>query len=488
MIKMLNSIKESPLFKIANPKSIAIFGASNNSASMGSIMLSSLLAIKYEGVIYPVHLKEDTVQNLKAYQRVHDLPEIPDLAIIVLPTHIVCETMEQCGRKGIKHAVVVSGGFKEVSTEGKNTENELIKIAEKYDIRFLGPNCLGIANPHHKLNPTPFVYEGLPGFIGMASQSGSFITQMFDYLNRLGLGFSTAFSVGNEANIDIIDCMKYLGACPNTKVIGMYIEGIKHGKAFVETARTIIPHKPIVALYVGGSEAGKRASFSHTGAMSGPDRLYDGVFRQSGVIRAQSVTELFDFCWALSSLPRNIGRNVIIQTNSGGPGAAAADTISREGLKLPPLSKKTRDKLAPFIPHTGSIANPVDITFSRNQMDFYTNIPEILLGEKNADMLMIYFLAPTNMIKNVLRKMGVPESDLKKKLDEIVQKNSDAFTEMLENHNKPVIGYTYNSIQEHFIRALIGRGIPVFPEPKRAAKAIGAVIQYGQMSDKIKSA
>ncbi|MCJ7772501.1 MAG: CoA-binding protein, partial [Desulfobacterales bacterium] len=481
------SIKESPLFKIANPESIAMFGASNNITSMGSIMLNSLLSIGYEGTIYPVHLKEETVQNLKAYKNVLDLPEIPDLAIIVLPTHIVCETMDQCGRKGIKHAVVVSGGFKEVGTQGKHTENELIQIAGKYGIRFLGPNCLGIANPHRKLNPTPFIYEGLPGFIGMASQSGSFVTQMFDYLNRLGLGFSSAFSVGNEANIDIIDCMKYLGACPNTKVISMYIEGIKQGKAFIETARSIIPHKPIVALYVGGSETGKQAGFSHTGAMAGPDRLYDGIFRQSGVIRAQSITELFDFCWALSSLPSDVGRKVIIQTNSGGPGATAADAIGREGMKLPPLSKKTNDKLSSFIPHTGSVKNPVDITFSRNQMDFYTSIPEILLEEENADILMVYFLAPTNMIKQMLLKMGVSKNELNNNLDEIIKKNSDAFVSMLDKHKKPVVGYTYNSIQDHFIRALVDRGIPIFPDPKRAAKAIGAVLQYGQLSNKIKS-
>jgi len=152
-MKMLNSINESPLFKIANPKSIAFFGASNNIASMGSIMLNSLRSIGYEGAIYPVHPKEETVQDFKAYKSVLDLPEVPDLAIIVLPTRIVCETMDQCGRKGIKHAVVVSGGFKEVGTQGKDMETELIQIAKKYGIRFLGPNCLGIANPHQKLNP-----------------------------------------------------------------------------------------------------------------------------------------------------------------------------------------------------------------------------------------------------------------------------------------------------------------------------------------------
>jgi acetyl-CoA synthetase (ADP-forming) len=484
---MMNSIKKSPLFKIANPKSIAIFGASNNFTSMGTIMLNSLCTIGYKGSIYPIHPKEKTVLELKAYKDIMDVPKIPDLAIIVLPTNIVCSTMEQLGQKGVKHAVVVSGGFKEVGSQGENIENELIKIAEKHDIRFLGPNCLGIANPHQKLNPTPFVYEGSPGFIGMASQSGSFVTQMFDYLNRLGLGFSTAFSVGNEANIDIIDCMKYLGACPNTKVISLYIEGIKRGKAFVETARSIVPHKPIVALYVGGSETGKQAGSSHTGAMAGPDRLYDGIFRQSGIIRAQSITELFDFCWALNNLPRSVGRRVIIQTNSGGPGATAADAIGREGMKLPPLSQKTLDKLAPFIPHTGSIKNPVDITFSRNQMDFYTSIPEALLEEDNADMLMIYFLTSTVMLKQMLIKMGVAKDDLNDNIKEIIENTSDAFAAMLKTHKKPVIGYTYNSLQERFIKALVDRGIVVFPDPKRAAKAIGAVIQYGQLSNRIKS-
>lgn len=482
---MLNSIQESPLFKIANPESIAFFGASNNINTMGSIMLNSLCAIGYEKMIYPIHPKEQTVQDFKAYSSVLDLPKVPDLAIIVLPTDIVCRTLDQCGRKGIRHAIVVSGGFKEIGALGKDTEKELIKIADTYGIRFLGPNCIGIANPHHKLNPTPFVYEGFPGSIGMASQSGSFVTQMFNYLNRFGMGFSTAFSVGNEANIDLVDCMAYLGACPHTKVIGLYVEGIRRGKDFVETAKSIIPHKPIVALYVGGSEAGRQAGFSHTGAMAGPDRLYDGVFRQSGILRAQSLTELFDFCWALTHLPRNIGNKVIIQTNSGGPGATAADACGREGLELSVLSEKTKDKLGEFIPQTGSVKNPVDITFSRNQMDFYTHIPEVLLEEENADLLMIYFLAPTRMLRQMLSKMGVPEAELAKNMEEIISKNSDAFAQMLRKHDKPVVGYTYNGIHERFINALIQRGIPVFPEPKRAAKAIGAAVWYSRLSDKI---
>ena len=353
---MLNSIQESPLFPIANPGSIAFFGASNNIASMGTNLLLSVLALGFEGTIYPVHPKEECVQGLKAYRTVMDLPGVPDLAVVVLPTRIVTQTLEECGRKGLRHAIIVSGGFREVGGDGIGLENELVEIADRYGIRLLGPNCIGVVNRHHNLNTTFLQHEGSAGFIGMASQSGSFITQMFEYFSRYSLGFSTAFSVGNEANLDIVDCMEYLGICQNTKVIALYIEGIKRGREFVETARSIVPHKPIVALYVGGSDTGRQAGFSHTGALAGPDRLYDGIFRQGGVVRAHSVTELFDFCRVLGVLPKTKGRRVVIQTHSGGPGAAAADACGRAGLELPALSKETIEKLKPFVPHTGSVS------------------------------------------------------------------------------------------------------------------------------------
>jgi acyl-CoA synthetase (NDP forming) len=256
---MLKSIEESPLYPIANPKSIAFFGASNRISAMGTNLLASTLALGFEGAIYPVHPREERVQNLRAYKSVPDLPEVPDMAVLVLPTSIVPQMLEDCGKKGIKHAIVVSGGFREKGREGVELEEELVAIANKYGIRFLGPNCIGVANPHHKLNTTFLQHEGSAGYIGMASQSGSLVTQMFNYLSRYGLGFSTALSVGNEADIDIVDCMEYLGSCPNTKVIALYIEAIKRGRAFIEMARSIVPFKPIVALYVGGSNTGKQA-------------------------------------------------------------------------------------------------------------------------------------------------------------------------------------------------------------------------------------
>ncbi|MDY6852194.1 MAG: CoA-binding protein, partial [Thermodesulfobacteriota bacterium] len=368
---MLKSIQDSPLYLIANPKSIAFFGASNNFANFGSVILASLRSLGYEGAVYPVHPKEDQVQGYKAYPSVLDLPEAPDLALIILPKSAVPQVMEECGQRGVKRAAIVTGGFKEVGGQGVELEKNIQQIAEKYGIRFLGPNCIGVSNPHNKLNPTPFPYTGPPGFIGLASQSGSFITQTFNYIFRLGLGFSTAFSVGNEANIDIVDCLEYLGTCPNTKVIALYIEGITRGREFMETARSIVPRKPIVALYVGGSEAGKRAGFSHTGAMAGPDSLYEGIFRQSGIIRARFMTELFDFCRVLGSLSRPKGDRVAVLTDSGGPGASAADSCGRAGLDVPRFSPETLEKLSHIVPDTGSVNNPVDLTFTKEMNHYY---------------------------------------------------------------------------------------------------------------------
>lgn len=482
---MLKSYKDNPVYPIANPESVAVFGASNNAMRMGSIMLSTMVLQGYDGKIYPIHPKEESVAGFKAYTSILDVPEVPDLALIILPTDIVCRTLEDCGKKGIKHAIVVSGGFKESGEKGSAMQDELVRIADTYGIRFLGPNCLGVSNPHRKLNPTPIAYEGPPGFVGLASQSGSFITQMPDYLYRTGLGFSTAFSVGNEANVDLVDCMEYLGACPHTKVISLYIEGIKRGKEFMEAARSIIPHKPIVALYVGGSEAGRRAGLSHTGAIAGPDELYEGMFRQSGIIRAQTITELFDYCLALGNLPQPGGNRVAIQTHSGGPGATAADSCGRAGIELSTFSKKTVEKLQPLIPHTASINNPVDITFSKNPMYDYYQIPDALLGDENVDMLMVYFLSPHIFIQPMMERAGVPADEAAGQARAIIEKNVKSFLSLREKYSKPIVGYTYRNLDEDMVRQLLENGVPVYNEPDRAARSLAAVLKYHKLKNRI---
>jgi len=478
---MLKPIEQTILFPIANPKSVAFFGASNNYTTMGTMQLLSMKDLGYEGRVYPVHPREKEVLGYKAYESVLDLPEVPDLALIVLPTRIVCEVMEECGQKGIKRAIVVSGGFSEVGPEGAKLEEELKQTAQKHGIRFIGPNCIGVTNPHHKLNPTPFPYDGEPGYIGLASQSGSFVTQMFDYLAPMKLGFSAAFSVGNEANIDIVDCLEYFGACEKTKVIALYIEGIRRGRAFIEAARSVVPRKPIVALYVGGTETGKRAGFSHTGALSGPDDLYSGIFRQSGVIRAGSIAELFDFCWALGSLPAPKGQGVVIQTHSGGPGANAADAVGRAGLELPILTEKTREKLSPFFPHTASINNPVDMTFSRNSSDLFSVIPQTLVEDENVDTLLMYFISQSKMMARPMAALGLSKEQIAEQSRNTIEEQARSILKLREVYKKPILGYTYGIPSDPLQQAIIAMGIPVFPGPERAAAAIKAMLRYDEI-------
>jgi acyl-CoA synthetase (NDP forming) len=274
--------------------------------------------------------------------------------------------------------------------------------------------------------------------------------------------------------------MEYLAVCPHTKVIALYIEGIKRGKDFVEVAKTITPHKPIVACYVGGTETGKRAGFSHTGAMAGPDRLYDGLFRQTGVIRAHSITELFDFCSVLGTLPMPKSNKMILLTHSGGPGAAAADACGRVGLEMPPLSDETMERMAPFLPHTATGNNPIDLTFHKDPLHYFSEIPKILLEEKNADILLSYYLLPPHKVKLALETMGIPEEKVQEETNKVIDSIVEAVVRQVENQDKPVVGYTFRSVDEPLPKKLIGRGIPVFPEPVRAARAIKALVEYSR--------
>ncbi len=478
-------MKEHPLYKIANPDSIAILGASNNFMSMGTSVLSSIQALNFKGPIYPVHPREKTVLGLPAYSSVEELPEVPDLAVIVLPTRIVVEAMDACGKKGIRHAIVVSGGFGESGENGVAMQKQLTETAKSHGIRFLGPNCIGAVNPHHHFNATFLTYGQKPGFIGMASQSGSFITQMFDYLDLFGLGFSTGFSVGNEADTDIVDCMEYLAQCPNTRAIGLYIESIRRGDRFIEAARRITPDKPIVAYYAGGTEAGRRAGFSHTGSLAGPDRVYDGVFRQSGIIRAYSIEELYDFCWCLGTCPIPAGNRVLIQTHSGGPGAVAADACDRAGLVLPPLADETRNKLAEILPHTASMNNPVDLTFTRDPRDYTDVIPRLLAADGNTDAVLMYMLQPPSSVRRAVEAMGVKGGQVEEEVEKYMDGRSQEMARFIKGCEKPFIGFSYATGENRFIRGLYDAGAPVFPSPNRAARAVWSLVEYARLREKI---
>ena len=476
----MDRYKQSPLYGIMHPKSIAFWGASSNPTGMGSVQLAQLLALGFEGKVYPIHPKDTQVMGLAAYATLEEVPEQVDLAVMVVPTSVVPDVLEQCGRSGVKRAIVVSAGFAEMGSEGGELQERIVRIARQYGITFLGPNCIGVVNPHMKLNTTFFPYEASPGFIGIASQSGSLVTQMFMHLAKFGLGFSQGFSVGNEALVDVTDCLEYLGHCPNTKVIALYIEAIRRGREFVKVAREVSKKKPIVAFYVGGSAAGSRAGLSHTGALAGPDPLYDAVLRQSGVLRAATIEELFDMCYVLGSQPLPAGDRVAVLTHSGGPGAAAADAAERSGLRLAEFGPETLEALRVVVPHTASIGNPVDITFSRNPKDYSQVVPHALLRDPGVDLLFIYVLLPMHrLIMSLLGRTSDPAS-AEALADGFIRDQSDALAGLVPMAGKPVVGASFCPRSEPFIQELQDRGFPVLSSPERAMKALAALAQYAR--------
>jgi len=481
----MDGFEQSPLYRIMHPASVAFWGASSNPLGMGSVQLSQMLALGFEGPIYPMHPREQEILGLKAYHHLKDVPGPVDLAVLVLPTKVVPEILEECGKSGVTRAIIVSAGFGEKGSDGQELQNRIVEIARKYGIHFIGPNCIGVVNPYAKLNTTFFPYDASPGFIGMASQSGSFITQVFVHLEKFGLGFSQGFSVGNEAMTDITDCLEYLGQCPHTKVIALYIEGVRRGRDFFRVAREVSKRKPIVAYYIGGSESGKRAALSHTGALAGPDPLYDGIFRQCGIIRAESVEELFDMCCVLGSQPLPTGNGLAVLTHSGGPGAAAADTAERNGLKLASLLSATSEELSALVPHTASIGNPVDLTFNRNPSDYTEAMPRILLQDPNVHNLFMYLLIPIQRVSTAFQAMGAKAGKAASMAEDFIDDQCAVVAKLSARYGKPVVGASFCTRDEPFVRELQDSGVPVLPSPERAIKALAALVKYAAMREAI---
>ena len=263
-------MKKNPLHKLMNPGSIATVGASNNFLKMGTMHALSITKGGFKGKFYPIHPKEEKVLGHRAYKSIKDLPETPDLAVLIIPTESILQVLEDFTEIGTKNAIIISAGFKEIGEKGEVLEKRIKDFAKENELNFVGPNCIGIINTSISLNTTVLSIDNSPGKLGLISQSGTYVSQALPYLHKKGIKFSKAISVGNETNISITDALEYMGEDDDTKAIILYIEGIKEGKRFIETAKKITPQKPVLALYSGGSDAGARSSLSHTGAMAKP--------------------------------------------------------------------------------------------------------------------------------------------------------------------------------------------------------------------------
>lgn len=344
-----------------NPESVAIVGASRQKGKVGYEILTNMIEAGYEGKIFPVNPRADTVEGLPCYPDLQSIGQVPELVVIIVPAKIVPAVMRQCAKIGVKSVIIITGGFKEIGKEGAELEGQVVRIAKQAGIRVIGPNCLGVLAPANKLNASFAGDMPAEGITGYLSQSGALLAAVLDMANAKGIGFSKLVSVGNKADVDELDVIRALGEDPDTKVIAGYLESISNGSAFVSQAEVISAEKPILLMKPGGTEAGARAAASHTGSLAGDDTAYECVFERAGIIRCDSLKSQVDYIQAFANQPLPVGTKIAVISNAGGAGIMAADAIERRGLTFAELSCDTIARLAGNLPPAVSLHNPVDV-------------------------------------------------------------------------------------------------------------------------------
>ncbi len=448
---------------LLSPLSIAIIGASATPGKVGHDIVKNLLTQGYKGAVYPVNPKGGEILGKRAFATVKDIPKSVDLAIIVIPAAAVPDALRECGEKKIPSAVVISAGFSETHTEeGKSLEEELKQIAKQYDIELIGPNCLGIVRPSIHMNAS-FAKELPPaGGVALISQSGATAVALMDSASTLGIAFSSIISIGNKAVLDESDMLELCAKDEETKVIGFYLESIRDGRRFLETAARVVQTKPIVLLKAGTSEQGKKAASSHTGALAGSDAAVDALCKQTGIHRAHSYEEFCDLLSVLSTQPPLLSPRIAIITNAGGPGILATDATAP--LQLPALSSSIESKLREQLPPSASTANPIDLIGDAG-VDRYRAALIACREDKNIDGVVV-LLTPQVMTP----------------CEEIAENIVDV---MKENTLMPVVTCFMGgeSVREGK-NILRKNGVPVFETPERAVRALQALHLFFCQGDK----
>jgi acetyltransferase len=359
--KLLRFAPDYDVASIFAPSSVAVIGASEREGSLGTVVLKNLLKARFKGRLYPVNPQYRKVQGRRCFASVSDLPAVPDMALIVTPAKTVPAIIEECGRLGVRGAIVISAGFREAGPEGVKLEKKAMANARKYGLRFLGPNCLGVMRTDIRLNATFSNGAANPGRIALVSQSGALCTAILDWAKNNGVGFSSVISTGISADVDFGEILDFLVQDPKTDSIMLYVEGVHDARRFMSALRAAARVKPVIVMKSGRNNDGSKAAASHTGAMVGSDDVFDAALRRAGTVRVHSFAAFFAAALTLNSGVRTGGPRLCIVTNGGGPAVMAADKVSEMGLKLAELSAQTMSALDAVLPATWSKGNPVDV-------------------------------------------------------------------------------------------------------------------------------
>jgi acyl-CoA synthetase (NDP forming) len=428
---------------ILKPKSVAVIGASTSPDKMGHEILKNIIDSGFKGAVYPINPKADIILDLICHKSVKDIPEPPDMAVIIIPARFVPQAVQECGEAGVKGAVIITGGFSEAGDEGEELQNQVVEAAQRFGVRVIGPNCQGVNNPHHPLCASwPLLtYQGK---IALISQSGTVGAAMMDWLSEDKLGTASFVSMGNRADVDEADLIAYFNQDPNTEVIAAYIEGIKRPERFIQAVEEL--KKPLVVLKSGRTPKGKVAAESHTKALAGADAIYEALFSKYAICRAYTAEEFYDYAKAKAYLKPPKSNRILFITTSGGAAILAMDQAEQEGLDASPLPEELVAAITPIIPAHAIKANPIDLTGDANAQMFGDVIE---VTRKHYDTLGVIFGDPVEGASSVV----TPDA------------------------NELIIFYGGADVERHESELMHLKGIPVFPTPERGIKALARVLE-----------
>lgn len=445
------------LNKLFNPKSVAVIGASRTKGKVGHDVLKNILTCGYDGKVYPINPNANKIFGLKAYKSIKDIKSNIDLAVFAIPSTLVPQALKECGQKKVPNAIIISAGFKESGSEGARLERLIAEIGKKFRISILGPNCLGLIDTASCLNASFAAKMPQKGNIAFFSQSGALGTAILDWSLHEDIGFSKFVSLGNKVDVKEVDLLEVFENDPQTDVILGYIEDIKDGARFMKAAKRISKKKPIILTKSGGTEAGARAASSHTGSLAGSDKAFSAAFKQCGVIRADTVEDLFDYARAFSYQPLPKGTSLAIVTNAGGPGVMAADSVENSKVvNLSSFGKQTLDILRKSLPAGASLYNPVDL-MGDAQVDRYKKALEAVLKDQSVDGVLV-ILTPQAMSK--------------------IRETAELVTK-INTHGKPIFTcFLGGRLIKQGIDVLRQGRIPNYTFPERAVHSFSTMVRF----------
>lgn len=449
------------LDKLFNPKTIAVIGASDNEKSVGHALIKNLVGSDYDGIVYPINNKRKNIQSIKAYKTILDVPDKVDLAIIAIPAVFVPDMVKQCGQAGVGGVVIISAGFQEAGKKGEAMSREILKTAKKYDMRILGPNCLGFIKPSIHLNASFARQMALPGKIALISQSGALCTSILDWSIKNNVGFSNFVSVGSMLDVGFADLIDYFGEDKQTESILIYMETLSDARKFMSAARAFSRTKPIILLKAGKSAEGAKAAKSHTGSIAGDDMIFNAAFERAGIIRAETVVDLFHVAKTLAMQEKPANNRLAIVTNAGGPGVLAVDALIKSHGRLSNLNKKTIANLNKFLPPAWSRANPVDILGDADEFRYSRAVEEVLKDSDVGSVLII--LTPQAMTDSVA---------VAQKIVAISKKNKTG---------KPILASWMGGFDVEKGRQILEKGnVPIYRSPEDAIKTFSYINSYSR--------